>query len=231
MRLILVLGMHRSGTSCLTGLLENAGVVLGDVARKSAHNLKGNNENRAAMAVNDAVLAANGGTWARPPRGVVTWSETQLAEARALLREVLTNGKSSALKDPRCVFTHRGWRQAAEDLGAEVAAIATFRRPEKVVGSLRKRDPKLDEDRCYGIWRQYNEKVVEIHEEVPFPVVDFDLSADNYLSCVRRAFEALGLAEPSGDLFFTEDLRRQEKQASSHPELESLYQALKRMTS
>ena len=39
---IFVLGMLRSGTSCLTGILEEAGLFLGDVKRKSRFNAKGN---------------------------------------------------------------------------------------------------------------------------------------------------------------------------------------------
>lgn len=39
---VIVLGMHRSGTSCLTGLLQQAGVALGNVVKEAAHNKKGN---------------------------------------------------------------------------------------------------------------------------------------------------------------------------------------------
>jgi len=43
---ILILGMHRSGTSCLAGCLEEAGLYLGDVNLKAGFNKKGNRENR-----------------------------------------------------------------------------------------------------------------------------------------------------------------------------------------
>jgi len=64
---IAVLGMHRSGTSCLTGLLEDAGVPLGDVQKENPHNPLGNQENLRIMHLHDAVLAANGGSWDAPP--------------------------------------------------------------------------------------------------------------------------------------------------------------------
>jgi len=69
-----VLGMHRSGTSYLTGILEEAGLWLGEVTRVSTFNAKGNRESPPLMRLNDAVLAANGGSWHCPPEGAVTWS-------------------------------------------------------------------------------------------------------------------------------------------------------------
>ena len=42
---ILMLGMHRSGTSCLTGIMQALGVHLGEVFTESTWNKKGNREN------------------------------------------------------------------------------------------------------------------------------------------------------------------------------------------
>ena len=42
---VAIVGMHRSGTSCLAGCLEDLGLTLGKVNRAAPHNLKGNNEN------------------------------------------------------------------------------------------------------------------------------------------------------------------------------------------
>ena len=42
---IVILGMHRSGTSCLAGCLEELGLHLGTVITSAPHNKKGNREN------------------------------------------------------------------------------------------------------------------------------------------------------------------------------------------
>ena len=42
---VIVLGMHRSGTSLLTGSLEAAGLHLGEVNNAARYNPKGNKEN------------------------------------------------------------------------------------------------------------------------------------------------------------------------------------------
>ncbi len=43
---VLILSMHRSGTSCLAGSLQQGGMYLGDVYEHSPHNIKGNRGNQ-----------------------------------------------------------------------------------------------------------------------------------------------------------------------------------------
>src|SRR5579863_9360624 len=97
---ICVLGMHRSGTSCLTGLLEDAGVYLGGVSKKNPYNLKGNQENLQIMKLHDEVLSENGGRWDNPPRAEARWSETHKAELRLLVDDYVSH-PLWAFKDPR----------------------------------------------------------------------------------------------------------------------------------
>lgn len=52
----LILGMHRSGTSCLTGALERCGVHLGEVRRKGKYNKKGYFENATIQKIHDQIL-------------------------------------------------------------------------------------------------------------------------------------------------------------------------------
>ena len=41
---VVILGMHRSGTSCLTGSLQDKGLYLGQVSQRGTFNKKGNRE-------------------------------------------------------------------------------------------------------------------------------------------------------------------------------------------
>jgi hypothetical protein len=41
---VFILGMHRSGTSCLAGSLERCGLFLGDVSRSNVSNPRGTHE-------------------------------------------------------------------------------------------------------------------------------------------------------------------------------------------
>ena len=61
---ILVLGMHRSGTSALAGSLALTGVALGDdLLPANEGNVTGYWEHRRLIALNERVLASLGATW------------------------------------------------------------------------------------------------------------------------------------------------------------------------
>ena len=64
-RVVCVLGMHRSGTSCLAGSLEQQGLFLGDVNTAAPWNRRGNRESFAMMDFQTAILEASGG-WLVP---------------------------------------------------------------------------------------------------------------------------------------------------------------------
>ena len=67
-RPIVMLGMHRSGTSVLAGSLHEAGLALNDVVTQAPHNRKGNRESRAIMFMQEDLLKCNGGAWDDPPQ-------------------------------------------------------------------------------------------------------------------------------------------------------------------
>lgn len=226
-RLVFIVGMHRSGTSCLTGLLGDAGVWLGPVEKGSPHNTKGNNENRQVMNLNKAVLAANGAAWNDPPDGAALWSSEHDARADELLGELLQPGRITAMKDPRTLLIGDGWRRAARRADVPCSNIGTFRRPERVVASLTARDPSLDPGECLGLWVAYNRSLLDLHDQAPFPIVDFDLPADRYLLQVRAAFEKLGLGPPEQLDFFEGGLRHQDDSAPRlDADVEAIYREL-----
>mgnify|MGYP004104874427 FL=1 len=68
--------MHRSGTSCLTGTIEQCGVALGEVFTENPYNKKGNRESAQIQALNNDVLETNGGAWDRPV-AVTQWTFEQ----------------------------------------------------------------------------------------------------------------------------------------------------------
>ena len=108
-RIIGILGMHRSGTSCLTGSLQEAGLFLGEHHTWNKHNEKGNRENQSIVDLHDEILAANGGAWDSPPQGDVAWSDAHIQRARELLGEY---GEEPVFgfKDPRALLALEGWK-------------------------------------------------------------------------------------------------------------------------
>ena len=133
-RSVYILGMHRSGTSALTGVLADHGLHLVDAVERdhvnaSASNPAGNLEDRRVRDVNEGLLTANGGSWDRPaPIRRIPY----LLRARAaqIKRQMTQLPRPSGLKDPRTVLCWELWRDADADL------VGTFRHPANVVASL-----------------------------------------------------------------------------------------------
>ena len=105
---VLILGMHRSGTSCLAGSLEQAGLYLGDVMTSSPHNQKGNRENKAAMTLHEEVLRSNGGAWNAPPE-TVEWTPAHFQSLDQLVDTYPRRGLWG-IKDPRMLFVLDTWQ-------------------------------------------------------------------------------------------------------------------------
>jgi len=223
---ILILGMHRSGTSCLAGQLEEAGVWLGEVRRASQHNAKGNRENPAIWTLNEAVLRANGAAWDRPPGKPVHWSAAQRAERDRILAQ-FPSGRVWGFKDPRTLFTLDGWREALPD----ARLIGTLRHPLAVARSLKARG-QVPVNQGLTLWTAYNRRLLDLVHSEAVPIVSFDQSADDYKADTGKLINELGLELPSGQASFFDDALRHHNiigEGNLSPETTAIYTALQEM--
>jgi hypothetical protein len=188
MSCICVLGMHRSGTSCLTGIMQNLGVELGEVFTDNLHNKRGNRENGRIVFLNDAVLVTNQGAW-NNPLVVSKWTKQEARERDSIIKEL--EQKSSehwGFKDPRALFTLPFWLEAI----ANPKFIGTFRHPHRVALSLNSRDSTPFED-SWELWYRYNLRLMELLRQYGFALADFDQDPDIYLEDTLNKLIALGL--------------------------------------
>lgn len=212
---ILILGMHRSGTSCLAGSLQQAGLELGKVFTKNSFNVKGNRENKDVMELNEDVLEFSGGAWDKPP-GELTWDKGHAKRREKILKRLAAAAdRYWGFKDPRALLTMPFWRES----GVDFKFIGTIRHPLPVAESLQNRSGRpLSEG--FALWLAYNRCMLALHEESSFPVLSFDAPDDLYLDQVRQVVSQLGLdSEDSKDPFFEGDLRRRFEPGKS-PEVE-----------
>jgi len=194
---VAVIGMHRSGTSCLAGCLEDLGLNLGDVITEAPHNKKGNRENPRLWPVHDAVLARVGGAWDNPPSEPVVWTAGERAALKAVLAEYDDLPEPWGFKDPRATVLLDGWFEVLPEL----QLIASIRHPLAVAGSLAARNG-YEVARSLDMWAGYNRALLRWRELTPFAVIDYD--ALDYEARVRRAACELGL-DADRPLFFRED--------------------------
>ena len=143
---IIVLGMHRSGTSALTGALGLLGIRL--PAQQMAplpENPKGFFESERITAIDDRVLAALGTTWSGVDRIPAEWFRSAPAasfreELAAALEADYDDAALFVLKDPRMCRLLPLWRQVFARVGVEPCFAITIRHPLDVAHSLEKRN-------------------------------------------------------------------------------------------
>jgi hypothetical protein len=104
---ILVLGMHRSGTSLITGLLNIFGVYLsGNLISGREDNEKGFFEHSKIVDINDEILKELGSSWCGYEKFPKNWLKNKIIlEKKELIKNIILEdfGKLDlfALKDPR----------------------------------------------------------------------------------------------------------------------------------
>ncbi len=104
-KIIIILGMHRSGTSMTAGVLNLLGVNMGNIIRrKSIHNPLGYFEDIDFVNLNRLILNEAGGSWINPP------SEDSIRDQKTKFNEkisdlIKTKPKLWGWKDPRTCLT------------------------------------------------------------------------------------------------------------------------------
>lgn len=224
---ICVLGMHRSGTSCLAGSLETAGVHLGDVVNKSPHNLKGNKESKVQRQINEDLLQFNGGSWDKLPDNL-RWSDDLQARRDAYLSS-FDGVRLWGFKDPRCLVTLPFWRETLGDL----RLVGTVRHPAAVAQSLSKRGGLAPKTEPVQLWIDYNRRLLEYCKNETVYMVCFNWSEPQYLKAMKRLNMVLDLPAPDESIpFFETQLRQSESTWPDVPsavrqEAETIFRALR----
>ena len=212
---VLILGMHRSGTSCLTGCLQEAGLYLGNVNTEAGFNKKGNRENRDIMDHHDRILSRSGASWSNPPAIDPVWTEEEKEYLSGLL-ETYAGAGLWGLKDPRTLFMLEGWKSLTTP-----NFVGTFRHPYEVASSLVHRaaiwNQPMDIAMAYDLWASYNKKLLSVHKEQPFDIIRYDIPAKLYNLKLIRMTLRLGLNPLATNSFREENLHNQHKVETGVP--------------
>lgn len=178
----LVLGMHRSGTSCLTGCLKRCGVYLGDVATKGKYNKKGNQEIKAINQIHDHILKLNGGDWLNPPKQPIH-IHSHFEQKLASIVENVRPNQPVAIKDPRTLLFLDFWKTL---IGENVELVGSFRHPLSVAHSLLHRN-NIQLTTGIKLWCVYNSILVDEHRKNPFPLIHYDLKdKKKYVRTIKK---------------------------------------------
>lgn len=193
---VFVLGMHRSGTSAATRLVNLLGVPLcgeGDLLSGTADNPGGYWESRSLTALNDRILAAFDSDWSCPPDLAPSWEEDAAldelrAEASALFARLVPT-EQWVWKDPRNCITLPFWLAC---LGSESAvAVIVNRNPLEIASSLAARDG-LGEVYSLALWERYLRSCLSAVLRMPTLVTSYDQILDNPRAWCEETREFLG---------------------------------------
>lgn len=157
---VTVLGMHRSGTSALTGVLALGGLATPRTLLPSdSGNERGFWESPAVKTLNDQIFEALGDSWfglssiessalAKPS---FDWARDQ---AKAVIQQEYAGARSVVLKDPRICRLLPLWLTALQGVAERTICPIILRNPVEVARSLRARND-FDAELGYLLWARY----------------------------------------------------------------------------
>lgn len=153
---VLVLGMHRSGTSAMAGFISKLGFGLpGDLIEAQDDNQRGFFESNSLMLAHERLLASLGSDWSAlddlSNAANTDAGRVFTAEIRDYLEREFDRSPNLVLKDPRICRLLPLWLPVLEELGADVLPIHVVRNPLAVSASLLARN-QFSPGRSLLIW-------------------------------------------------------------------------------
>jgi hypothetical protein len=193
---VLILGMHRSGTSAITGLVSLLGPVLGDrddLMPANEANQKGYWESTSLAGFQESLLEKLGGGWARPPILCRGWEDDwrlvrRVGLGRRTFRAVYGGAREWIWKDPRTTLLLPFWRRA---LRFDPIVVGIFRDPAEVAGSLAARDG-FPKERAFSLWETYNRALLANARGLPTFIVAYDDLLSDPVAVGRELTDFLG---------------------------------------
>lgn len=192
---VLILGMHRSGTSAATRLVNLLGVptsVEEDLLPVTADNPRGYWESRSLTAFNDRIFAAFESDWSCPPELDPGWEKHAAldelrSESRNLVSRVFPTDRW-VWKDPRNCITLPFWLGCLE---AQPVIVLVHRNPLEIAASLAARDD-LRSVYSLALWERYLRVALSSVSGLPTLVTTYDEILDDPLAWSEGVRDFLG---------------------------------------
>jgi len=202
-KIIVVLGMHRSGTSAITRSLQVLGVALGEnlLPAVQGDNDKGFWEDVDLYRINERLLSKLDSSWQAleqldQQRFITDSFSAEHSEAVELLRKRLDGVSVFAFKDPRTANLLTFWQAVFRELNVDDRYLIAVRDPRSVADSLFKRNA-MAREKSYCLWMKHLVNAVQLSAEKPRLVVDYDLLLEDPGKQLGRMSEQLSLVLPS----------------------------------
>jgi len=199
---IIILGMHRSGTSATTGMLRCLGVSLGPklYAGHSHINAKGYFEHSNVADTNEETLLTINSAWDDIlPKPKNWWNDEKLSHYANKIKTFLTKDfKHTALwaiKDPRVCRLMPWWLNILTDLNIKPKFLVVIRPPHEAYLSLNRRDG-FSLEKSYLLWILHYIEAEFWSRKHTRTFVTFEALINNPTESFKSIETALGLCFP-----------------------------------
>ena len=229
-RWILVLGMHRSGTSAIAGALAYNGIAFGDsfIELQGDVNEKGFWEHAELVAINEALLKELGAAWF-DPFSLMTqfeqgWrpSDALFGRMCAFLRHPeFADAQQCGLKDPRLSVLLPCWQQAMSYMGDEACYLLMNRDMDQVARSLQKRD-QMSLLLGQLLWGEYTFSAEAYTRNLPRCWLDYEAMLANPGAALAHIQLQLSLSTTASADFIDPSMQRQLSRGSKNSRVTSL---------
>jgi hypothetical protein len=207
-RVIVVLGMDRSGTSLCTNLLNSLGMQLGpDLLPGDQFNEPGYFEDREIWSIHERIFAVLGHSWdtltAIRPFPPLWWRSQKMLRFQGLMTELVRARASAAdspwgFKDPRTAALLPLWHEVFQSCGVQPVYVLCLRHPAGVAASLAARDgfPKLFSEL---LWLERNLAACEAIQNSPHCIVHYEEWFCDALPQLENLIDVTGVMRPEAD--------------------------------
>jgi hypothetical protein len=203
--IILIAGMHRSGTSVLTRAINLAGVALPSNLKPPSANVNADGfwEPLVIKQFHDDILKRINSHWYDPREIPAEWFQNPLFEPyRTFLMEwiekELGGNNMLVVKDPRVCRLMPLWQDACQRLGLGVHAVIIVRNPVEVARSLKTRD-QFPEAQSFVLWLRHFLDPERFTRTGSRSFASFEGLIADRLGTIRRIARDLGLSFPIPD--------------------------------
>lgn len=217
MKSVVVLGMHRSGTSMVASVIEALGVNMGDDLLPPGHgNPLGFYEDVEFMRLNDKILRTAGGNWAEPPARymIIDAGDKYQAEIDDLIAKREHRGVMWGWKDPRTALTADLFLPKLLD---PMLVFVRRNRRDIIRSLIARKDPYFFDEKLAGlIADEYEDRINRLRRlGMRMLDVSYELTVLHPEESTRRISRFLGL-DPKQEAW--ERIKRKESHVGIEPE-------------
>ncbi len=199
---ILVLGMHRSGTSATTRTLNLLGATVPDnlMPPDAQVNATGFWESEDLRALHDELLASAGSSWDDWLPFNPGWYRSPVADTfrqrvRSLLEKDLSGASLCVIKDPRICRFLPFWLDVLTEAGLQPRCILVTRDPLEVAASLRRRDG-FSRSKSLMLWLRHVLDAEFASRELPRAFVSYQQLLGDWRAVAAVIGQRLGIDWP-----------------------------------